>query len=118
MYSLPKDFNCDFFIGRTLQMVCVNANQLYLHFDKEVQLAIEAEYSFQKEMSGLISKKNVPEVVLEIFGLIEQVIIAASSQPGGTLVLEFGDGSIFRCYDSSDLYESYKITNGNRITIV
>jgi len=118
MYGLPNDFNFDFFIGLTLEMVCVNANQIYLHFDRDVSLTIEDAYSLQDERFDILSQLRAPEVRLDLFALIERSLVSATGEKSGTLILGFDNGAIFRCYDLSDQYESYRITNGNQVTIV
>jgi hypothetical protein len=117
MYGLPEDFSCAFFVGRTLEMLCFNANQIYLHFGKQTSVCVEGTYSIAP--SGSDPKVfEVPDVNTDLFKLIERAATSASGVPDGTLTLAFDNDLVFRCYDSKDNYECYKITHDNQITIV
>ena len=118
MYGLPKDFDCAFLVGRTLEMICFAANQIYLHFDQKIMITIEGEYSFQKERVAPLQILVVPAVECNLMTLLEQSVISASGKEDGTLALVFQNGSVFRCYDRTENYESYRIKNGKKITIV
>ena len=50
MYGLPANFDASLFVGRTLQLICFSANQIYLHFDTELMLTMKDGFSTGKEL--------------------------------------------------------------------
>jgi hypothetical protein len=118
MYGLPKDFDCNCFVGHALEMICVNANQIYLHFDGKTVITIESKYAVRKKQDANILVSEVPFVETKLFSLIEQKIIAATAREDGTLTLAFGNDFLLSCYDRSDQYESYQIKLGDKTIIV
>jgi hypothetical protein len=40
MYGLPKNFSPARLVGRILEMICFNENQLYLHFDEKLAVMV------------------------------------------------------------------------------
>lgn len=118
MYGLPENFDCSFFSGRIVEMLCVNANQIYLHFDRDVTLTLEGKYSLQKVDIALLKLVEVPYVEPDLFKLIEQAVSRVVARTDGTLSLTFANGFTLNCYDETNLYESYRIRNGDQITIV
>lgn len=117
MYGLPADFDAAFFVGKRLEMVCINANQIYLHFSGDTTITIEAEYSvhqgdFEPE------RHAVPTLAPLTLTLLEHAVVSAQGDPGGTLTIAFDNGVVVRCFDSSRQYESYRILNDGKTTIV
>ena len=118
MYGSPKDFDGQIFVGRTLEMLCVSANQIYLYFSGQLSICVEASYSLQSKNLAEARIVGVPTVEPDLFKLLERSVIAASAQEGGTLVLEFDNDFVFKCYDPTDLYEAYEIRDGVRKIVV
>jgi hypothetical protein len=118
MYGLPADFDCSFFNGRTVEMICISANQIYLHFDQEVVLTVEGRYSIEDSTSAVLKSVRVPEIDVALFDIIEQSVLRSIAETNGTLTLFFQNGYIIKCYDDTELYEAYRIQNGGSITIV
>ena len=117
MYGLPEDFSCEFFVGSTLEMLCFNANQIYLHFEKQTRVCVEATYSLAP--SGNDPKVfDVPNVNTDLFKLIEHSITSASGTRDGTLTLVFDNDLVFRRYDSEGNFECYNIKHGDEVTYV
>lgn len=49
MYKFPEDFDAAVFVGRTLEMVCVNANQVYFHFNDDLMICAESAFWFERQ---------------------------------------------------------------------
>lgn len=119
MYGLPENFEGSFLIGRNLEMICFNANQVYLHFDGDVTITIEGTFSHQQaqaQSNAIVISLPVSES--DLMQLLEHKISAISGDKDGTLTLVFDDGQILRCYDQFPNYESYQIRYGDKVTIV
>jgi hypothetical protein len=117
MYGLPRNFDLSFLHGRRLQMLCFNANQIYLHFDHAVTITIEGSYSLQRNRIEVQQVLSVPRAEPTLLQLIEHTLAGASSDDGRTLALTFDDGALLKLYDD-EKYESYKIQRGPSVTIV
>jgi hypothetical protein len=48
MFGLPENFDGTFFVGRTLEMICFNINQIYFHFDDHITVQIEGPFTYQR----------------------------------------------------------------------
>jgi hypothetical protein len=118
MYGLPENFDCSFFDGRKVEMICITANQIYLHFDQELTLTIEGRYSIQTSNLAISKSIQVPEIDLALFGTIEQPVLRSAAEPSGTLTLVFQSGYTVKCYDDTELYEAYRIQNGSSTIVV
>lgn len=119
MYGLPENFDASFFVGRTLEMICFNANQIYLHFDDEITITIEGSFSHQHARSSVNPRVvSVPAEQSDLMRLLEHKVVSVSADPDGTLTLDFDDGQIFTCYDQTPSYESYQIKHGDEVIIV
>lgn len=42
MHKFPEDLDAAVFVGRTLEMVCLNANQVYFHFNDNLSICAES----------------------------------------------------------------------------
>lgn len=119
MYGLPSDFDVKFMVGRTLEQVCFNENQIALHFDDDLSIILESAFSHERSQSS--SDSGVVEVPVTCSDLMELLgfsIARSSGDKDGTLTLEFDNGHILRCFDNSREYESYKIEyRGNLIVV-
>ena len=118
MYGLPKEFDGKFLVGRTLEMVCFNQNQVYLHFDAKVTITVESAFSHQGARGEAIRLIELPVEVSDLMVLLESSVSDVEGSKDGTLSLFFDNGHILRIYDDSPQYESYKIENGDAVIIV
>ena len=118
MYGFPKNFDPDVFIGLTLEMICFNFNQIYLHFDKQTSITIEATLTYQMADGKEPLEISPPVLSSNLMGLLEHKVISATSQSDGTLSLTFDNGHIVKCLDPEPNYESYKISLGTTTIIV
>lgn len=119
MYGLPENFDGSFFVGRILEMICFNSNQVYLHFDDQTTIMIEGSFSHRHagsgENPGIV---NVPVKRSDLMELMGHKVVAVSADRDGTLTLDFDGDQIFTCYDQSPNYESYQIKRGAKVIIV
>jgi hypothetical protein len=116
MYGLPPDFDGSFFVGRKLEMICVNANQIYLHFNQQLTVTIESSLTYQRGDTATII--NVPLSKCDLVALLEHSVTQASAGKEGKLTLKFDNGDTVQCLDDRPNYESYRIRNGDREIIV
>jgi hypothetical protein len=113
MHGLPKDFDGTFFIGRTLEMVCFNENQVYLHFDAKLTITIESAFAYKDEL--LV---KVPVHDSNLMELLGSSVLTWQGDKDGTLSLTFERGRTLKVYDTTKQYESYTISYEGKVIIV
>ena len=113
MYGLPKDFDGSFLVGRTLEMVCFNQNQVYLHFDANTTISIESAFSYKTE-----EVVDVPVQESNLMEILGSAVSIAQGDANGTLSLLFNNGDTLKVYDTTQQYESYTISYGHKVIIV
>ncbi|HEX2925938.1 MAG TPA: hypothetical protein VHP38_06725 [Ruminiclostridium sp.] len=112
MYGFPDQKILDAINGETLTMVCCNANQIYLHFDLHVSIAIEN--SFQVKTDNELVQVQIPVDNLIIFKLLEiKVAKVSKNQENSILELGFENGWNVVLFDDQH-YESHTITVGKK----
>lgn len=118
MYGLPVDFDGSFLVGRNLEMICFSSNQIYLHFDNQVTVTIEGEFSYQPQRCEADAQpSHIPIMESKLMQLLEHSISEAAGDEDGTLTLVFDNGHVLKCFDASD-YESYQINYGTGRLII
>ena len=118
MYGLPADSDCGFFVGRVLEQVCFNENQISLRFDSDVGITIEGAYAYQDTaVAEDASTLHVPASSSSLMQLLGHSVSRVESTREGTLSLVFDNGHGLRCFDTPH-YESYQIRHGARVIIV
>jgi len=118
MYGLPAGFDGGFLIGRTLEQICFNANQISFHFNGDVGITIEGGYSYQRATLAVSAPTDfVPASRSDLMELLGQAISRVESTSDGTLAVSFENGRQLRCFDNPH-YESYQVRDGARVIIV
>jgi hypothetical protein len=117
MYGLPKDFNAAIFVGRNLEMIRFNENQVYLNFDQKLSIAVEDALSYQDKATLAPRTIEVPVLQSDLMQLLGHSITKASGNDEGTLTMEFDNGHILQCLDGPH-YEAYHIFQGHDEIIV
>ena len=119
MYGLPKSFDPASLLGRCLEQICINQNQLWLRFDAEVSICVESAFLYKDHLSPERTEFNeIPVRYSGIMKLLGENVVRAVSDDNSTLTLGFGNGDVFQCFDNSKQYESYKIVLGDRTIVV
>ena len=115
MYGIPSSFDGQFFKGLFLEMLSFNANQIYLHFNKNVSLAVEGEYAYYQKGSHAVQKIKPSVTESNLMELLEQSVKDVSWTTDGTLKLLFENDYVFECFDSSKSFECYQIKYGDKV---
>lgn len=119
MYGLPEDFDRQILIGRTLDQICVAANQVTLHFDGDVDITLEGPYSYldrKRAVEGTAAAVD-GERVSWLLHLLGQSVAQVDAGKDGTLSLKFSAGAWLKCIDTPH-YESYHVRVGQRVITV
>lgn len=118
MHALPAEFNGSFLIGRRLEQICFNENQISLHFNADASITIEGGYAYQ--VAGLpvgSPTAFVPASHSNLMELLGQTISRVEGTTDGTLAMFFDNGYELRCFENPH-YESYRIRDGDHVIIV
>jgi hypothetical protein len=117
MKKIPEDFDANIFVGRTLEMICFNANQIYFHFDHHLFITAETSFTFNKQ--GETIEVAVPALQSGLMQLLEHHVSKVSLEEQHILILVFDNEHELRFADNAPgLYESYRITIGDRTIII
>ena len=118
MYKFSDAFDPHVFVGRCLEMICFNANQIYFHFNDKIMICAEASFEFHNASNGdEFELVNVPATHTKILALLEQRISRAEIVSGDTLHLHFDSGSYLRFAPDSQ-FESYHVWIGEKEVII
>src|SRR5687767_10308176 len=119
MYGLPKDFDGTFLVDRCLELVCFSENQVFLHFDQDITITIEAAFTHQtSRVAANPLPITVPASESRLMTLLGHAVASVASDSNGTLILIFDSGHVVKCYDTSHNYESYRIKRSDTLIVV
>jgi len=118
MHRLPPDFDGEFLVGRLLEQVCFNENQVSFRFDDDVAITIEGAYSYQDNSLAVpVPTIHVPAATSNLMQLLGHSVSSVKATQDGTLLLFFDNDHVLRCFDTPN-FESYQIRHGAHVIIV
>jgi hypothetical protein len=112
MYKFPQDFDAAIFVGPTLETVCINANQVYLHFNDALYLCAECSFWYETP-DKIYSAVQVPLENCGILQLLEHHVRAARIKNGDVLILTFEQGASLHFHPQPG-YEGYRVVISGR----
>jgi hypothetical protein len=118
MYGLPPDIDLSFFHGKTLQQVCIGANEIILHFDADISITIMSPIECMVPGTALQEYEDYRKAAGVVVVFLQDVVASAKGHADGTLSLEFQGGGRLDVRDDSTHYESYMILNGQDCIVV
>jgi hypothetical protein len=118
MYGLPIDTDLGFLESAVLTQVCIGENETILRFHPSVAIMIASNARIDSpggEEVAFDSSINLGAAMLLDLG---GHVTSASVEPPGTLKLALSSGKILRIMDSWPNFESYTVTNGEKVIVV
>ena len=112
---MADDFDAGSLVGRTLEMLCFNSNQIYLHFGDKMSIC--AETPFLHETNSRDGKSHIislPPKNSSLLDLISIAVVNATTINGQRVTLRFENGDVLILADTSAQYESFKFCFGER----
>ena len=94
------------------------AHDLIFNFDGDVSVSIQSSIGLAAADGAYRKYENLPESAAVVVALLGRTVTSATADAIGTLSLQFPGGARVDIYDDSKRYESYTITNGNRMFVV
>jgi hypothetical protein len=113
--DLPEQFEAQILVGRAVEQICVNANQISLQFGDQLLLVIEGAFCLTTTAPATVARYSpplrleAPTFVPELLSLIEQNVVKGQSAQDGALTLQFEKGDVLQVLVDTPMYESYKI---------
>ena len=118
MNPLPSGTNLDFFIGQTLQQVCLGANEVILRFSDYLSLTIESDFVIQDDHGLRTSFEDARGAAGALARLISEIVGSVSADDEGTLKICFKRGDVLEVMDTWEMYESYVIQHHDKFYVV
>ena len=125
MYGLPEDFDGEMFVGRTIEQVCFTANQVAIHFDDDMNLVIEGEFSLAGAGAGVsgagdegVHSGSTATPRHALARLVGAKVVRARGTRDGTLTIECESGDVLQVFDVSPMYQAYTISHRDQVLIV
>ncbi len=119
MYKFPDDFDGKEFFGRTLEMICLNSNQVYLHFDGGMKICAEAPFTHGTPNASQGSHVvSVPPTNAALVELLDHNVIDVAVANSRSLTLRFDHGHSLTFTDITEQYESYRFLLGERSIVI
>jgi hypothetical protein len=118
MYGLPPDLDLSFFNGRTLEQVCIGANELILNFDEYLSVTVVSRIGCSMGNDSQRFYDDFREAAALVVKFIGDTIVASKGDSVGTLTLEFTGGGRLSLFDDSKQFESYVIKHGESVIVV
>lgn len=118
MYSIPNDITNTFLNNDAVKMICYNINQIYIHFESSISIAIEGQFILTKD--GVEHLFDVYPVSFDhgLLALLENKVRSVNiSNSRKNLEIEFENGAVLIILGSDD-YESYTIKIDDRAIII
>ena len=80
MFGLPENFDGTFFVGRTLEMICFNINQVFFHFDDHITVRVEGSFAYERGPSeSEASPLHPPVPTSNLMELLEHSVVSVSA---------------------------------------
>jgi hypothetical protein len=118
MYGLPHDFDGSFLIGKELESICFNSNQVVFGFTDAIKIISGSTFSFGKrDSTDNVELASVPVSSSSSMQLIGAVVNDVKWSGDGSFILHFERG-ILSFMDDSREYESYEIHHQGKVVVV
>ncbi len=119
MYKFPNDFDGREFVSRALEMICLNANQVYLHFGNRISICTETPFLYNKHSPhGDSIPVSIPPTNVDLIELLEHRVTDVALSEGKNLTLLFDSGQSLSFVEEQEPYESYKLVFGDKVIII
>ncbi|MGD0020414.1 MAG: DUF6188 family protein [Candidatus Limnocylindrales bacterium] len=125
MNGLPADTDVSFLVGAELVQVCIGQNEVILHFlpagdptGPNPSITIESEVRLVNPDGAEFTLDTPVAIGPALLPLLRVPVTGAFAVPPGTLRLQLSSGHFLDVIDDSEAYESYTVTNGDRVIVV
>jgi hypothetical protein len=117
MNGLPSDIDVGFLLGLQLAQVCFNVNQLFLKFDRDIEVSIESSCAIRSPAGDQVQLEHFREEATRICSLVGKRLSRAQRAADGGLTLEFEDAYVLQIFNSNRRYESFQLRRGRNLYV-
>lgn len=119
MYDLPKGTTFEFLRDREVELLCFGAYALTLHFEGDIQLQIEASFTYVTAAQYTAPEPSrFPLSESQLMRLLLQRVTRVAVRRNGTLTLGFGNGDTLKIDGNVGPYESYNVNHPDGLLVV
>jgi hypothetical protein len=118
MYGLPADTDLSFLKDATLIQVCVGENEIILNLHPQISIMFTAVVRLLNQGGEELVSEESLQLAPALLPLLGSTVADVSIVPPGTLRLAWSSGQVLDLIDSEEHYESYTITNGDKVIVV
>ena len=112
MYGFPPDFNLGSLVGHTLEMICFAQSDIYFHLGDDIIITVGSHIKFDEVIH------EIPLKEASFINIIGSIVVSASANQDGDLVLHFEGGESIAILDSESSFESYSIKVGDKTVFI
>lgn len=118
MYLIPENFDPGFLLNKKLEMVCIAAYHISLHFSSDIMIQIEGNVEFSSTKLKDTNQSWRPQFPPDKFlSCIESKIVGSRTEDKRNLIITFENATLVRIL-SNPLYECFRISYaGNEIIV-
>ncbi len=118
MYKLSPDIDLSFLLGIDLLQVCVGKNEVILNFTDDVRITLLSEFLIKEADQELVTFHETSDGAQALVRMLNDEIEHAKATKEGGLLIAFRSGTTLGIPDTSEVYESFWISKGERQIIV
>ena len=112
MYKLPLDFDGQFFVDKSLELVSFSDNTVYFSFEGEVSITVLSSLQHLFHQDGDEKKQSIPLTESSLMQLVGHAVTQVLAGADGTLAIKLDNGHFLRVVDDLPNYDCYSITHG------
>jgi hypothetical protein len=95
-------------VGKSIQLVCFAQYSVYIHFEGDVLLTVEAGFEHIHKNIRHVHEASSPFEESNLMTILESAVASASLDANGDLHLTFSNGDSLSIYKDPE-FESYRI---------
>ncbi len=118
MYGLPKTFDVSFLIGREVESVVFGQYQANLNFSDRIWIQIEGPFKHFHRNELIENVDNFPISQSTLMRTLGQRVLAVNFSVNGDFEIQLSEGSKLAIGGDNGPYESYRLYDGTKETIV
>jgi hypothetical protein len=118
MYGLPNDTDLSFLKDATLIQVCVGENEIILNLHPQISIMFTGVVRLVSPGGDEMTSEESLQIAPALLPILGSTVVEVSFVPPGTLRLVWSSGHLLDLIDSEEHYESYTITNGDKVIVV
>ena len=118
MWTLPRDFRPEIFVGRRLDQISIAEFTIFLVFEIDLEVVVESSLAYTSPDGQTAESAAVPNVTPNMLSLVGKDVSASRVVGDASLEFSFANGAKLIVVAEENGYESYQILTGSRTIVV